>query len=402
MNSDKRVCILMMDSLGIGASEDAVRYGDEGSNTLGHIIQSYEKLTNSSLNIPNLTRWGLLHALNESSGYLTEKVKDLPMPDTKYGFGVEQSFGKDTPSGHWELMGLPVMFDWGYFPNTVPCFPESLIEDFLRETGLPGILGNCHASGTEIIERYGQEHLDTSFPIVYTSADSVFQIAAHEKTFGLNKLYKICQIARKLVDEYQVGRVIARPFIGSPGHFSRTANRKDYTTPPFKPTLLERLKKLEHRVISIGKISDIFAQQGISTCLYGDNNDELFDKTIDAFQTASSKTLVFTNFVDFDSKYGHRRDIIGYAKALESFDKQLLIFEQRLQPNDLVFIVADHGCDPTQPGSDHTREHIPILMYGQDIQPGSIGRRSSFADVGQTIADYFGLPPLEHGTSFLK
>jgi phosphopentomutase len=402
MIDDRRVCILMMDSLGIGASEDAARYGDEKANTLGHIIEACEKSSRGPLKIPNLTRWGLLHALNESSGMLKDEIKSLPEPDSKYGYAVETSLGKDTPSGHWELMGVPVLFDWGYFPNTVPCFPQALIDDFLKETGLPGILGNCHASGTEIIERLGDEHIKTGYPIVYTSADSVFQIAAHERSFGLDKLYRISQIARRLVDEYNVGRVIARPFIGEPGHFVRTANRKDYTTPPFKPTLLEHLKKAGHHVISIGKISDIFAHQGISSSLHGKDNDELFDITIDAFQTSNPGSLVFTNFVDFDSKYGHRRDVMGYAKALESFDQKMLILEQRLQPNDLVFILADHGCDPTLEGSDHTREHIPVIMYGLNVTSGSIGRRASFADVGQTIASFFDLAPLESGVSFLK
>ena len=402
MIDDRRVCILMMDSLGIGASEDAARYGDEKANTLGHIIEACEKSSRGPLKIPNLTRWGLLHALNESSGMLKDEIKSLPDPDSKYGYAVETSLGKDTPSGHWELMGVPVLFDWGYFPNTVPCFPQALIDDFLKETGLPGILGNCHASGTEIIERLGDEHIKTGYPIVYTSADSVFQIAAHERSFGLDKLYRISQIARRLVDEYNVGRVIARPFIGESGHFVRTANRKDYTTPPFKPTLLEYLKKAGHHVISIGKISDIFAHQGISSTLHGKDNDELFDITIDAFQTSNPGSLVFTNFVDFDSKYGHRRDVMGYAKALESFDQKMLILEQRLQPNDLVFILADHGCDPTLEGSDHTREHIPVIMYGLNVTSGSIGRRASFADVGQTIASFFDLAPLESGVSFLK
>ncbi|NBX84959.1 MAG: phosphopentomutase [Gammaproteobacteria bacterium] len=402
MTDDRRVCILMMDSLGIGASEDALRYGDEKANTLGHIIEACEKSSHGPLKIPNLTRWGLLHALNESSGMLKDKIKSLPEPDSKYGYAVETSLGKDTPSGHWELMGVPVLFEWGYFPNTVPCFPQALIDDFLKETGLPGILGNCHASGTEIIDRLGDEHMKTGYPIVYTSADSVFQIAAHERSFGLDKLYRISQIARLLVDEYNVGRVIARPFIGEPGHFVRTSNRKDYTTPPFKLTLLDYLKKAGHHVISIGKISDIFAHQGISSSLYGKDNDELFDITIDAFQTSNPGTLVFTNFVDFDSKYGHRRDVMGYAKALEAFDKKLLILEQRLQPNDLVFIVADHGCDPTLEGSDHTREYIPVIMYGLNVESDCIGRRESFADVGQTIANFFDLAPLESGVSFLK
>lgn len=387
-----RVCILMMDSLGIGASKDAIHYGDEKSNTLGHILMRYP-----DLKLPNLTRWGLLHALEASSG--------MPAPNSQpicaYGYGVEQSKGKDTPSGHWELMGLPVLFDWGYFPNQIPCFPEPLIQAFLKKTGLKQILGNCHASGTTIIEELGEAHIKTGFPIVYTSADSVLQIACHEVHFGLERLYEICEIARKLVDDYQVGRVIARPFIGGPGHYERTANRRDYTTPPFKPTLLDKLKNLGHEVISVGKISDIFAHSGITQQVYADDNYALFNETMRIMEDAKPLTLVFTNFVDFDSKYGHRRDTLGYAKALESFDKQLALFEKQLQPNDVVFIVADHGCDTTIDGSDHTREHIPILMKRCGYPGRAIGERATFADVGQTIADFYGMVPLDVGTSFL-
>jgi phosphopentomutase len=389
-----RVCILMMDSLGIGASLDAVKYGDEKANTLAHIIDAFPKM-----HIPNLTRWGLLHALELSSGL---NYHGNTSAQGQYGFGIEQSHGKDTPSGHWEMMGLPVLFDWGYFPETIPCFPEELIAKFLKETGLKGVLGNCHASGTEIIDRFGQEHHDTGFPIVYTSADSVFQIAAHEEHFGLERLYEICEVARKLVDEYKIGRVIARPFVGKPGAYVRTANRRDYTTPPFAPTLLDHLKTSGHRVYAIGKIADIFAHQGVTDILHGEDNQDLFNITLETMKKAPAGSLVFTNFVDFDSKYGHRRDIEGYAKALEQFDKNLLVLESMLQPEDIVFLVADHGCDPTLAGSDHTREHIPIVMFGPQVKAGSIGPRQTFADVGQTIAEYLEVPALNAGQSFLK
>jgi phosphopentomutase len=387
-----RVCILMMDSLGIGASIDAVKYGDEKANTLAHILDAYPRT-----HIPNLSRWGLLHALELSSGLRYHDDKPV---EGQYGYGIELSHGKDTPSGHWEMMGIPVLFDWGYFPETTPCFPEQLITKFLEATGLKGILGNCHASGTEIIQRLGDEHIKTGFPIVYTSADSVFQIAAHELHFGLERLYEICEIARQLVDEYQIGRVIARPFIGEPGHYLRTAHRRDYTTPPFAPTLLDHLKDAGHRVFAIGKIADIFANQGVTDVIHGLDNQDLFEKTIDTIKKAPAGSLVFTNFVDFDSKYGHRRDIQGYAKALEQFDQSLLELEAVLQPEDIVFLVADHGCDPSIPGSDHTREHIPIIMFGPKVQSGVIGARQTFADVGQTIADYFKIPPLNAGRSF--
>lgn len=389
-----RVCILMMDSLGIGAASDAKQYGDEKANTLGHILKAYPHIK-----IPTLTKWGLLHALKQSSG-LEFCPADVSV-NAKYGFAAEQSLGKDTPSGHWEMMGVPVLFDWGYFPDVAECFPPELIQELVVQAGLPGVLGNCHASGTTIIEQWGEEHLKTGKPIVYTSADSVFQIAAHEETFGLQRLYEVCEIARKLVDKYQVGRVIARPFVGKVGAFKRTANRKDYTTPPHRDTLLDVLKSHGHQVIAIGKIADIFAHKGISQVIFAEDNHQLFEATMKAMQTAEPGSLVFTNFVDFDSKYGHRRDVQGYAKALEDFDVQLQQFEQQLQADDLIFIVADHGCDPTQPGSDHTREYIPVIMYGKQVTPGFIGKRDSFSDVGQTIATFLDVPAMSDGTSFL-
>jgi phosphopentomutase len=388
-----RVCILMMDSLGIGSADDARKYGDEGANTLGNILKVVP-----NIKIPNLARRGLLHALYASSGVGSEL--DFT-PESWYGYAQEQSFGKDTPSGHWELMGLPVLFDWGFFPNVPNCFPEALIQEFIESAGIKGVLGNCHASGTHIIDEFGQIHQATDYPIVYTSADSVFQIAAHEETFGLERLYKICEIARKIVDKYQVGRVIARPFIGTPRAFTRTANRRDYTTPPHAPTLLDIMKAKGHEVIAIGKIADIFAHKGITKTIHGENNSDLFNKTIDAMSNAPDGSLVFTNFVDFDSKYGHRRDVLGYAKALEDFDAKLPLLEENLRVEDRVLIVADHGCDPTISGSDHTREFIPVIMFGKELEGRKLGRLDSFADVGQSIASLYSLPPLAFGKSFL-
>jgi phosphopentomutase len=384
----------MMDSLGIGASEDADRYGDTNANTLAHILQAVP-----NLQLPNLARVGLLHALEASSGYQFYP-KNLKVQG-QYGFAKEISFGKDTPSGHWEMMGVPVLFDWGYFPNTVPCFPAELIDTLCQKANIAGVLGNCHASGTTIIDEWGGKHIETGLPIVYTSADSVFQIAAHEHYFGLERLYHICEIAREIVDKYQIGRVIARPFIGEPGHFVRTAHRKDYTTPPHHPTLLDVFVQHQQSVIAIGKIADIFAHQGVTQMISGENNQNLFELTITTMQDAKPGTLVFTNFVDFDSKYGHRRDVLGYAQALLEFDQNLPQLEQVLQPNDLVFIVADHGCDPTLPGSDHTREYIPVVMFGPKVKAGPIGKRQTFADVGQTIAQYMNFPALRFGQSFL-
>ena len=403
-----RVCILLMDSLGIGASLDAHRYGDEGANTFAHIamacaqgLADKEGVRQGPLAIPNLARLGLYHAALASSGTKVLDLGTLPTPTSYYGYAVEQSLGKDTPSGHWELAGVPVMFDWGYFPNTVPCFPDALIARFVELAKLPGVLGNKHASGTTIIDELGEAHLRTGKPIVYTSADSVFQIAAHEQYFGLERLYEISLIARELVDEYQIGRVIARPFVGEPGAFHRTGNRRDYATLPPESTLLDFLKDAGREVIAIGKVSDIYAHQGPTQSIKADGNSALFDATLAAMDTAPEGSLVFTNFVDFDSSFGHRRDIIGYAKALEDFDARLPELDAVLKPNDRVVIAADHGCDPTFPGSDHTREHIPVLFYGPGLGSQFIGRRDSFADIGQSIAEHLGIKSLMHGISFL-
>lgn len=391
-----RAILLVLDSFGIGASRDASSYGDAGADTLGHIAQHFQ----GSLSLPNLCRYGLHHAALMSTG---NKVLTPPEKlEGKFGYAVETSLGKDTPSGHWEMTGVPVSFEWGYFPDSVPSFPPALIQDFIRETRVPGILGDCHASGTEIIKQYGEEHIQSGKPIVYTSADSVFQIAAHEQYFGLERLYEICEIARKLVDPYNIGRVIARPFVGEIGKFKRTANRRDYSTPPPAPTLLDDLIAAQRRVIAIGKIADIFAHQGVSEVIKGDGNMDLFDKTLAALKEAPEGSLVFTNFVDFDSKYGHRRDVQGYGLALMEFDARLPELEAAMKEDDILIISADHGCDPTFPGSDHTREHIPILFYGKTIQPGSVGRRETFSDIGQTIAEHLDIPALDFGVSFLN
>ncbi len=410
MTKKRRVCVLLMDSMGIGASLDAVKYGDEGANTFAHIHEACEAgkcdkegLRNGPLNLPHLTRLGLYHATVASSGLPFVDLSTLPEPEGYFGYAVEQSLGKDTPSGHWELAGVPVTFEWGYFPETQPCFPKELIDDLVSKTNLPGVLGNKHASGTTILEELGEEHIQSGKPIVYTSADSVFQIAAHEKTFGLERLYEICEIARELVDKYQIGRVIARPFVGdSKETFKRTANRRDYATPPPAKTLLDYLKADGREVIAIGKVADIYAHQGITQTLKADGNMALFDATLKAMDTAADGSLIFTNFVDFDSSYGHRRDIIGYAKALEDFDKRLPELYAAMEDGDLMVIAADHGCDPSFPGSDHTREHIPVLVYGKKLQTQFIGRRDSFADIGQSIAEYLNLAPLEHGLSFFS
>ncbi len=400
----RRVCILLMDSFGIGASIDAKRYQDEGANTFGHIVTACRDghVARGELKLPNLARLGLYHAAIASSGEPLIDLATLGDPEGYYGYAVEQSYGKDTPSGHWELAGVPVLFEWGYFPNIRPCFPKPLIDALIARADLPGVLGEKHASGTDIIQELGALHCESSKPIVYTSADSVFQIAAHEETFGLERLYALCELARELVDEYAIGRVIARPFIGTPGHFKRTGNRKDYSIPPPEKTLLDYLKAAGRDVVAIGKTADIFAHQGMTHTFKADGNLALFDKTIDVMKTAPSGSLVFTNFVDFDSSYGHRRDVFGYANALEAFDARIPELERILNPGDVVMIAADHGCDPTFPGSDHTREHIPVLAFGPGLQGKFIGRRETFADVGQSIAEYLELAPISHGISFLS
>jgi len=403
-----RAVVLMLDSLGIGASVDADRFGDDGADTFGHIAMACAqgdadrpRERSGVLAIPNLSALGLVHAAANSRGRWPDGLP-VVTPVGAWGYAVESSRGKDTPSGHWEMAGLPVEFDWGYFPNTVPCFPSKLVDRLIAEGDLSGVLGNCHASGTAIIDELGEEHIASGAPIIYTSADSVFQIAAHEEYFGLDKLYALCNLARRLVDEWRIARVIARPFTGSrQGTFQRTGNRRDLTTPPHAPTLLDRLVEAGGEVISVGKVADIFAGRGISQTIKADGNQALFDATLDALSTARDHTLIFTNFVDFDMLYGHRRDVTGYTLALEAFDRRLPELQACMKTNDLVLATADHGCDPTYPGHDHTREHVPVLVSGPNCCPAELGERQGFADMGQTLAAYFGLNPLNNGTSFL-
>jgi len=396
-----RAVILVLDSCGIGAAPDAGRFGDAGANTFGHVA-AFRAREGAPLRIPNLTRLGLVAAAQQSSGELAAGCDASAGIVGAYGYAEEMSTGKDTPSGHWEMAGVPVLFDWGYFKDPVNTFPAALLEQLVRQGNLPGVLGNCHESGTEIIARLGAEHMRTGKPIVYTSADSVFQIACHEETFGLQRLLDLCHVARRLVDEYRIARVIARPFIGgAPGDFRRTGNRHDYAVPPPAETVLDKLVTSGGEVIGIGKIPDIFAHRGISRAVPAHGNEALFDATLEAFATAPDRSIVFTNFVDFDTLYGHRRDPGGYARALEQFDARLPALMEQLGPDDIVILSADHGCDPTWPGSDHTREHIPVLACGQRVAARSLGRRATFADIGQSLATFLGLPAMDHGTSFL-
>jgi phosphopentomutase len=396
-----RAIILMLDSFGIGATADAERFGDAGANTLGSIAK-YRAAQGRPLGVPNLARLGLLHAARESAGEFPAGTEtDVEVIGT-YGFAEELSSGKDTPSGHWEMAGVPVLFEWGYFRDEQDTFPKELLDELIERADLPGVLGNCHASGTTIIRELGEEHVRTGKPIVYTSADSVFQIACHEEAFGLERLYELSTIARELVDAYNIGRVIARPFVGDDSStFVRTGNRRDLTVLPPAPTVLDKLVESGGEVLSIGKIADIYAHRGISRKVKATGNAALFDATLEALAGASDRSLVFTNFVDFDMLYGHRRDIEGYATALEYFDGRLPELLDAMQDGDLLVICADHGCDPAWPGSDHTREHIPVLALGAGVTAGAIGKRDTFADIGQSLASFFDLSPMAYGQSFL-
>ncbi len=401
-----RAILCVLDSLGIG-SADSARPEDQGANTFGHVAiaaargeADREGLRSGPLVMPNLARTGLSLACEAASG--------TPLPvarpdrvDGLYGFAAEVSWGKDTPSGHWEMLGLPVEYDWGYFPK-LNSFPPELLRDLIEKAGLPGVLGNAHASGTEVIKTFGEEHIRTGKPIVYTSADSVFQIAAHETHFGLERLYEVCLVARDLVDAYNVGRVIARPFVGESAEtFKRTTNRKDYATPPSRPTLMDMAKAAGREVIAIGKIDDIFAHSGVTRKVKGGYNDTIFDAVNAELKDAPDGSLIVANFNDFDTLYGHRRDVAGYASAIEHFDRRFPEILSGMREGDLLVLSADHGCDPTWPGSDHTREYVPVIALGSGVTPGPLGRRETFADIGASLSKHLGLEPLQHGASFL-
>ena len=393
-----RCIILMMDSFGIGGAPDADKFGDQGADTFGHIVEAYP-----DIEISNLVRLGLAKAAGEASGVLrnlNDKEAKVLLP-SKYGHCKEVSCAKDTSSGHWELAGVPVTTPWGYFRPEYPSFPKELVDRICKRAGLKGVLGNKAASGTAIIEELGEEHIRTGMPICYTSADSCFQIAAHEKYFGLERLYEVCQIAFEEVQPYQICRVIARPFEGEKKEeFVRTKNRHDYSVKPFEPTLLDVVKDSGREVIAIGKISDIYAGCGVSKKILASGLEELWNKTLEAMREAPDNSLIYTNFVDFDMLYGHRRDVKGYKQALEYFDSRLPEFAALMRKDDAAFVVADHGNDPTYRGTDHTREQIPVLMFGPQIEAENIGQRETFADVGQTVADVLGLK-LKKGKSFL-
>ena len=375
----KRAVILVMDSFGIGAAADADKFGDVGANTIGSIAKACAEGRADlgrvgPLTLPNLSGLGLVHATQESCGEFPAGMVTNVEVKGAYGYAKEISSGKDTPSGHWEMAGVPVLFEWGYFRDEENSFPQKLLDELIEKGNLPGVLGNCHASGTTILEQLGEEHMNTGKPIVYTSADSVFQIACHEDTYGLDKLNELCLIAREILEPYNIGRVIARPFIGDDaGDFQRTGNRRDYSVEPPAPTVLDKLANSGGDVVSVGKIADIFAHKGITQKVKATGIPALFNATLQALETTGDRSIIFTNFVDFDSSFGHRRDIAGYAGALEQLDAMLPELLNELGDDDLLIISADHGCDPSWPGTGITsniaavaKRRVEVYKVGKD------------------------------------
>ena len=397
-----RAIIMVIDSFGIGYSPDAADFGDVGANTLANLARAYYEESGKKIALPNLSSMGLIKACEQASNQTFPYQGKVPSKGA-YGFAQEISTGKDTPSGHWEMAGVPVLFDWGYFTDKINSFPTALIDNINRETGFEGMLGNCHASGTEILTRLGEKHIKTGLPICYTSADSVFQVAAHEEHFGLDNLYKYCETVRELLGDLNIGRVIARPFVGdNAANFARTGNRRDYSVLPPAPTVLEKVSQSGTHVVSVGKIADIFAHQGIDEKTKATGLNALFDATLQHINTAQDNSLIFTNLVNFDQDFGHRRDAIGYAKELEALDVRIPELLQALSEDDLLILTADHGCDPTWPGTEHTREYVPVIAYHPQITSINLGNRKTFADIGQSVAELFEVEAMDYGTSFLS
>ena len=387
-----RAFLLILDSFGIGGAPDAASFGDEGANTLGHVC---ERMT---LHVPHMAALGLGQAAQLSTG--RNPLPEAPLIG-QYGVAREVSRGKDTITGHWEIAGVPLQFDWGYFPHTIPALPQALIDGIVSRCNLPGLLALCHASGTEVIEDFGEEHIRTGKPIAYTSADSVLQIAAHEEHFGRERLYDVCRVARELTYPMNIGRIIARPFVGErKGQFSRTGHRKDFAVTPPAPTLLETLSRAGRDVVSVGKIGDIFAHVGTGREIKVSGNRAYMEATLANMDGLGEGGLLMTNFVDFDTDFGHRRDPIGYGRALEAFDAELPRLFAKLREGDLLVLTADHGNDPTWKGTDHTREQVPVMSYIRGLRPGSFGLRKSFADIGQTLARHLNVGPLGAGEAW--
>jgi len=382
----QKVILIVLDSVGVGELPDAAKYGDEGSNTLGNVAKAV-----GGLSLPNMQKMGIGNIID------IEGVPAVKEPTAAYGKAAEKSAGKDTTTGHWELAGVILDRPFPVYPDG---FPPELIEEFEKRIGRK-VLGNKVASGTEIIKELGDEHVKTGRPIVYTSADSVFQIAAHEEVIPVEELYEICKIAREILrGEHGVARVIARPFVGKSGEYLRTYNRADFSLKPPHDTLLDKVVRAGMEVIGVGKIWDIFAGQGITKAMHTEGNMDGVDKTLEAIDMIQ-KGLVFSNLVDYDMLYGHRNDPVGYAKALEEFDGRLPEILEKLGDNDVLIITADHGCDPTTVSTDHSREYVPVLVYGDRIKAGvKLGTLSSFSDIGQTVTDVLGCLSLKNGRSF--
>jgi phosphopentomutase len=397
----RRAIVIVLDSVGIGELPDAPAYGDQGSNTVGNIAKQVP------LKLPALRSLGFDRIASIGSGpdvHLAPAALHLAptaamAPTAAIGRMAEASAGKDSVTGHWEMMGIVIDRAFPTFPGG---FAPEIIAEFSRLTGR-GVLGNKAASGTQIIDELGPEHMRTGALIVYTSADSVFQIAAHEEIVPIPELYRDCEIAYTLVgDGLGVGRVIARPFIGTPGHFTRTANRHDYALPPSGETVLDRVKAASIPVVAIGKIEDLFAGRGITQGIHTSSDDDGMDQ-VEAQMKVVDRGFIFTNLVDFDAQYGHRNDVEGYARNLERFDVRLAALLPQLRDDDLLVITADHGNDPTTPGTDHAREYVPLLVTGARVRAGvDLGTRKTFADLGQTLAELFGVGRIAHGTSFLS
>lgn len=383
-----RTVMIVLDSVGVGELPDAARYGDTGSNTLGHISQRV-----GGLRLPNMEKLGL----GNIEGAMD--IRKEAAPEGSYGRMAEMSAGKDTTTGHWEIAGIILDKPFPVYPDG---FPPEIIDDFESKIGTK-VIGNYPASGTEIINTLGEQHIKTGYPIVYTSADSVFQIAAHEGVIPIERLYEICRVARGILKgENAVGRVIARPFTGTPGNFVRTDRRHDFSISPPHKTVLDLAREAGCEVKAVGKIVDLFNGQGITDSVHVRNNMDGVDKTIN-YMSQSFNGIIFTNLVDFDMLYGHRNDVGGYAGALADFDGRLPEIIEAMKDDDVLFITADHGCDPTTSGTDHTREYVPLLVYGRRLKKGvDLGTRKTFADLGATVAEFLGTPPLEHGISFYK
>ncbi|WP_370223679.1 phosphopentomutase [Pararhodobacter marinus] len=400
-----RAFLIVLDSVGCGGAPDAEQFfnagaPDTGANTLGHIALACaegraEDGRSGPLQVPTLDARGLGRAVALASGLDTPGLGAAPQG--RWGAATEVSRGKDTPSGPWELAGVPVPWDWTYFPKTEPAFDDELVAKVCELAGTEGILGNCHASGIPIMQRLGEEHLRTGWPICYTSADSVFQIAAHEEAFGLERLLRLCEDLAPFLHARKVGRVIARPFIGTPGAFKRTGNRRDYAIAPPEPALMDWAQADGRVVHAVGKIGDIFSHRGVSHLHKGKSDADLVDHMLRLADEAEDGSLTFVNLVEFDSLYGHPRDVSGYARALESFDAQAATFLARLKPGDIALFTADHGNDPTWRGTDHTRERVPVLVHGAGA--GEIGL-CAFTDIAASVATHLGLSETGPGQSF--